>query len=494
MLSRLSVSRSATLVSAAQAGASLFPGIVAVSILILTIVRALSGIDMTWDAISYHLPFVAIRGGFSVKGDYQILDERTYYFQGFPVVLDYIRAGLWWIVGKPSAINLLAVMSIVSVAAFARLMFGVAFSWCVIALYAIPAVQTSASSAYTDVPGNCFLLIVVLCVCELWVDRRKAVSASWWASLLVFAFLAANSKLQLSVLTGFALLFAIVPCSILFIRSKPRLTLIFGVSACVLIVAGLIEITLLRNLIQFGDPIYPFGIHLGPLGFNGPMTSNNSYFAPYFAYLPNPIRWLISIIEYRALELRPITYTPGMGNVPKSSAAARMGGFFGFLVVFTICFFVRIVCISKDRRSSIFLVTFIIMSCIIPFFPSSYRSRYYLVWMMFLVIGSLILVQSAAIDLAITFKTVIFSAFIFVTSVTGAVYFQPNAPLALALIEMAQRAVEKTARPDETLCANDWQQSAFLTAPLFHPDLAKRLRYKVRVGDCGELRNLPFAP
>lgn len=468
------------------------PAALAIALLAVTFLRAIVSLDLSWDAIAYHTPFIALRMGFISPEQFQMRSGVAFYFDGFPPLLDYIRGVLWWATGRMQSANLLAPLSLLAVIVYAKARYTVPLSWCVIGLFAIPAVQTTASVNYTDLTANCFLLIVILSVCEAWADGARFTSRSWWAVLAAAAFMAINSKLHIAVLTFLVLGFGAVAL-IVFLhrrRTSPARWLGYGILA-----AGFFAILghhLIWSAFVFGNPLYPLNIVIGPLHIDGPYKDAADYFPPYLKDKPQALRWFYSIIEYRALELRPVTYTNGMGDVPLDSHSARMGGFFGFLAVFSAVFFVTNALRANAARARVLLVAFGVMTAVIPFLPASHETRYYLVWMMFLIVANLaILGEEPLLEAQRIYRLALLCAFIFVASVTGFRFVKLPVDRSPAYIAQARTQLERTVQAGGTYCGNDWLQIAFLLTPMFHQELAQARPYNIRVGDCTGLTSIP---
>jgi hypothetical protein len=198
------------------------------------------------------------------------------------------------------------------------------------------------------------------------------------------------------------------------------------------------------------------------------------------------------MIEYRALELRPIPYMSGMGDVPESAHSARMGGFFGFLTVFSSAFFVYNAMRVRTATSKVLLCAFGVTTIVVALMFSSHESRYYLVWMMFLVIANLAILKEDVLKEADrTYKLILLCSLLFVASVTGFFYLKPQRDWASLGIAEAHAQLDRTVRAGGTYCANDWKQMGFLLTPIFHPDIARERPYNIRVGDCSGLASIP---
>lgn len=453
----------------------------------------MSSIDVSWDAQAYHLPFVALRSGF-IGHDQFLLDQRLQaYYDGFPPLFDYVRGAFWYLSGRVEAINLLNLAALLALIVYLAARFALPWPWTTIGLFAIPAVQTAAASAYTDIAANAFLLIVLMSICEAWIDRSRIFRPSWWAVLFFSAFMAANSKLQITFLTFVLLASAVIPIG-LALRdarwSAGRIAL-----SALLALIGLLVIgnKLILNTIDFSNPVYPVAVQLGPLHLPGPVVDGDAFYPAYLAAVPRPIRWLLSAIEYRALELRPITYMNGMGDVlPVDAPSSRMGGFFGFLSVFSVIILVRAALWTKTRQARVLLVAFCLVTLLVAFMPGSYESRYYVFWMMFVVAAAMIVLAAADFaELRWVYHLVLLVSLFFVGNVTGYYFLKPQPWTTAQVVANTDQALADNVLAGDVICASAWAPGQIVLSPLFHPDLARERPYAVASGGCQDRKQLP---
>lgn len=443
--------------------------------------RALGAIDLAWDVISYHLPFIALRMGFISSDDYGLAPGLQLYFDGFPALLDYMRGVIWYVTGMPEAMNLLGLASVLSLALYLRSVWNVSSSWAFIAFMAVPAVHTAITSNYTDVISNVAVTVVILCCCEALLNEEIFSSKSFWVRIGLAALVAGNSKLQISFITALALgsLFLILIYRIWrpeFATSR----LGWRQVAAFLAVSVISAYTMIENTWAFGNPVYPVAVTIGSWTLNGSYKGGESYFPNYLMGSPQWWRWLVSVIEYRALELRIPTYSQGMGEVPEGTPSSRMGGFLGMFAVFLFLLLVKLTLIERKDGGLRLFIAFVITTIVCANLPSSHESRYYLTWMLLLI--SLVFVRLRQIgdySLAYSFKAAVVAAFVFVTSVTGGAYFTAQLPTDKYLID--KYASFLTSLPDGVeICASDNVRMAILASRLFQAHSSHR----VETGSC----------
>lgn len=469
------------------------PVIVAAALVLLVSRRALSHLDTSWDTLSYHLPFIARRMGFITLDQYQMAGPLEAYYSGFPALIDYGRGVLWWAFGRPEATNLFNLICLGVLALYANRAFKIEVSWVLIGLFSIPIVQVAVSTSYVDVASNATLTILVLSICDLWINPEKFTRPAPWAVLVAAAAAAANFKLQIGVVACLALPFAIPPTFRLLQEKRPNGLTIALISALTIVGLGLIGFNFLKNLFLYSNPLFPVSFSIGSWSFPGPLSSGSWDSPEYLKDAPRPLRWLLSIVEYRSLGTRAIPYTNGMGDVPLTNPGARMGGFFAALVVFSITALVGAVILRRDRMPRIFLIAFATMSLSMSFIPGAHETRYFMVWMMFLVITALAVLRAPGLeDFRTSYKIALIGSLFFVTSITGGLYFTNQGSTAAELVNSVSRPLlNRFVERGDTICLDEWDPVTFLFAPVFHPDLEAARPYKVKQHNCEGYKSIP---
>ena len=450
-------------------------------------------LDTSWDTLSYHLPFIARRMGFLTLEQYQMPQNLEDAFAGFPALVDYARGLLWWMFGKPEATNLLNLICLATLGLYVSRTYKVEFAWVLLALLAVPAVQTAVSTSYVDVSSNAIFLIFVLSLCDLWINTEKFSRPRPWIILVASASVAANFKLQIGLLVCFALPLVLPPIWKLLRKHKPQPATLALISLVATISLCLIGFNFLKNLIFYGNPIFPVRIQIGPWQLPGPYSSGDWGTLPYYPSAPQPVRWLLSILEFQSLGGRPLPYTNGMGDVPLQNPGARMGGYFAALVVISVGLLSLSMIHRRDRLSAVFLCAFIAISGMVSVIPGSHELRYLMSWMMFLVVASLIALKAPGLeDFRTAYKIAIVGSLVFVTSVTGGTYFMNYGAKAGALARsVAAPHLNKIVEKGDTICMDDWDPLTFLFAPIFHQELNSQRPYNVKQYGCQGYKRLP---
>lgn len=475
------------------------PAVLAAALVGLTCLKAITTVDMTWDTLSYHMPFAALRAGLMTPWQFQRgpveIDTLTAFYQGFPVLGDLLQGWMWRLSGRAEAINLLGIMSMTALVGYLKWAFRISAPWSFIGLFAIPQVQSAAAGGYIDVNASAALTILMLSICDLWANPHKFRSPARWIILFLGAFVAANSKLQTSLFVCFALPLVIPPTWRLLREQLANRRQIVGVALLQTCAALLILVNLVKNFILYHNPVFPIDLRIAGIHFSGAVKENWLSAGPMH-HLPQFVQWLLSILEFHALDGREIPYTNGMGNVSITSLGFEMGGFFSALVVGGVGFFILCVWLRRDRLSICFAAMLFYFTIMVALFPNSLILRYSLFWMMFLVTSCLILLRRHSLTLYLqSYKVVLFASLIFVTSVTGGIYFLPIGGKTMQeFVDStgADKILRRIVVPGDVICLGmAWQgvgkfdnRFTIIFAPVFHKALASERAFAIKEGFC----------
>ena len=471
------------------------------ALIALICLKAIVGIDLVWDSLAYHLPFTALRAGILSKWQFQLHPHLRQLYLGSPVLGDLLRGWLWRLSGRPEAVNLLGVISLLGLIGYLKWAFRLEAGWTLIGLLAIPAVQTAAAGNYLDLPANAMLAGLLFAVCDLWINPGRYSRPAPWIVLLLLAGAAGNMKLHTGVLACLAYLFTIPPYYRI-VRRSPAGWAKALPAICWLGGALLVSVNLIKNFLFHRNPFYPLDLSIAGLHLPGPwipdvwLTSSGPYDG-----VPGPISFFLSALEYHALDGRGIPYTNGMGDVAATSLSAHMGGSFSALLVASICFLILALLRRRDKSAFTYFICFLICTAIVAFVPNARALRYVMFWMMFLVIGCLLLLRRP--DLAAYargYKIILFGSLAFVTSVTGAIYFTPVWHSMQNEVDRAgvEKLLQAAVAPGDVIClptGKDGWDTRFVVyfAPIFHQQLAKARPYGIKEGECEGYKTIPVS-
>ncbi len=350
----------------------------ALALLASVLRAALHDVCQAWDSPYYHLPFAARFGGVLGPDDYVFSPDNAARFVGFPLLAERIQGLLYRLSGRPEAANLLGFAAVPLLALYLRARARVPASVSVFALFAIPLVQTHATSTYVDLPANAAAAVFLLEAFTLLRARRRP-RAFRVALALVPATIAAQMRFQLLPTVGLGLALLGLAC----LRRRPGAPKRAPLAALLLGLPCVLG-KLLANLARFGNPVYP--VELRVLGHALPFheTRYESY-PEDLAHTPQPVRFVYSVLE-RGL---PPLGTPSRWTVDQFAAgtpAHRMGGSFGPYMIALLLALTALVLAGRGRGRARWLAGLLLgLTAVVAPAPQSHELRYYLVWPMVLV-------------------------------------------------------------------------------------------------------------
>ena len=454
--------------------------------------KALTDLDGTWDSIAYHLPFAALRTGIFGADEYGLTSFLASCFAGFPAAPDYLKGLLWRTFGTANAANLVSVLALVLFCTFLNRAFRIPLTIGGLGVAAIPVIHVNLAGNYTDLVSNLAFTAALLLTTRIFLDEKPRPWSLVGARLCCGT--AANFKLQFVVFAS-ALAFGLL--GLVIVRrwatdlhqelgpwTGPFLALtLVGVGACFAVPA--------RNALLFGNPLYP--VKLTILGYALPGTVGpEAYTQPvYLRGAPQPVRWLLSVLEYHAFDFRPVPYTVGQGDVPATAPSSRMGGYLAWLVLMNLGVFAWRIASGRSAKRYVVAVGFAAGTLLVAMLPSSHELRYFSFWVLYLLtINMVFLWNDAAVSIAERrlFSMMIISAFLFVVSITGGVYvksYHRTIPKLISDLGIRERFVSKF-EAGGSYCLINWGAFPMLAAPQFHRELgiAYRVKHASSRGDC----------
>jgi hypothetical protein len=262
----------------------------------------------------------------------------------------------------------------------------------------------------------------------------------------------------------------------------------FAVSGVVL---PLIFATPMKNLLLYGNPYFPVRLDLFGHGLPGAEDAYSS--SPvWLEHAPRTVRFLCSLLE---IGLRPLSDSRRWTIdqwMPPDAPGYRMGGFFNAYVLAHVGLLVWRVVFDRTRVVRVVAVGFGLLTLVISLMPQSHELRYYMVWMIVLVMANLWLAsrteapkkrQAWLGGLAIVALGV-------VLVVTHGVYAYPSGSSFDDLVsaKVDERVVRGIGR-GERVCVSR-EPFDVLWAPVFHPERTYVLKEAESPADCGGFRLL----
>lgn len=366
----------------------------AIALMIATLIflKAFIDIDTNYDVGWYHLPFAARIWGIVPAESFSSENIVEYRYAGFPLLTHFFQGLLWKLSGRVQAANLVGYLSLIVYFLTLRSFFQVPLYLSTIAIFAIPAVLTHASTSFVDLPGNVGAAVLMMMIYRFFSQSQLPSKPE-----LLFAFLgaamAANTKPQLQPLIFVLFWVAGIRLGWLYFKytasGKRRLwqTVILAAIASILIFA-----TPIKNVALYGNPFYPIKIQVAGIVLNHKLTPET------YSEGNRPQKWLQSI-----LEINTPRWSTDQWNGGNEKYLDRAGGFFGAYVVFNLLLLLGLTIREqllnrksteqKSRQAIAALATILLVSLIPANFPQSHELRYFMFWMITLVSLNLSLVS-----------------------------------------------------------------------------------------------------
>jgi hypothetical protein len=458
--------------------------------------RALLTIDPYYDTFAYHLPFAARMIGLCPSSCYRMNEFLETRFLAFPKLFELLHGAVWLLAGTPQVADVLNLAFLAAFAFYLRRAFAVPFAWTLVGLFAVPLIQIHVTASYIDLPLNLAVGVAILAIMNM---VRLGGEFGWGPLSLVVACLAfaANSKLTMIPV---AAVLGLVMLGLLATRlARGRAAgpfrpgggrgwlMLIGLS---FVAGATIAGTALRNLICFGNPIYPVELHAFGVslpGLESALIPGDDSLAPAWLSVPSPLRWLASVLEVGGYADRPLpwTYDQGLcltGPVLEdclggTGPSFRMGGYFAGYVLFLIAFLGVQMGRLGMRERRLVLATIGSETILAAVLPHSHELRYYLFWIIVLVALNLICVFSprfAPASGSVARQVLAFGMLLTLACVvlmTKAHYLAPTGPTIRSLLsELRVDSYMEKVVDGDTICIDpDWQPFSFLFAPVFHP-------------------------
>jgi hypothetical protein len=458
---------------------------------------ALHDASQAWDVGYYHLPFAGRLAGLLPETTYIFSAANLARYQGFGLLAELLQGALWRVTGRPESVNVVAFSTLPLLAWFAQRRLRVPWHLTILLLTAIPLVHTHATSAYVDLPGNAAASVLVLLTLEAYVSERPMGVRTAGLALFVAA-IAANIKplLEPTVIVTLALLGA----RAWKLRKPGSASRWLGLAALAL---PLVFATPLKNLVLYGNPFFP--VRLSLFGHALPGLEDAYSSSPvWLEHAPRSVRFLASVFE---VGLRPLS-DPRRWTIdqwtPPDAPGYRMGGFFDLYVFAQLALLGWRIVAVRTRAVRVAAIGFGLLTMFVSVMPQSHELRYYMVWMIVLVLCNAWLAcrmeaeapgtvrgswRKSALGPACLAGTAV-TALVVVLVATRGVYAYPSGMTYDELVheKVDERTVSGIDR-DERVCVAR-EPFDVLWAPVFHPERAYVLKEAESASECGSFRLL----
>jgi hypothetical protein len=381
------------------------------------------------------MPFAAFRIGLSSINDFVLPRHLMASYMGFPPTLDIINGLIWRITGNVNYANLVNVFALGLFALFLSTNFRVPIGLALLGLLAIPIVQPMATTLFPDVFSNALFCMALISLASYLVEGNRNRQLQMLATCSFCLVAAANSKPQFVILSGLVMGCILIHMSYVFLRKRVFQNQdrtdsrhdLFVLAVLILATIGVYWVPL-RNLIFYGNPIFPMEVSVAGHILPGAFKPDNWREPLYLEHTMQPVRWLLSVLEYHAFDGRPLPYTLGQGDVPGDSMSSRMGGFFFPLVAASLT---SVGCMLRQRVDAFdraMLAIGMLATLVVAFLPGSHELRYYSFWMMFLVAYALILASRQVSTVGRAYFISLLITFCYVINMTGGTYLLNHGP------------------------------------------------------------------
>lgn len=450
-----------------------------------------------WDPLFYHLPFAARLWRITPAGAFGFVDYLEAVYRGFPLLTKGLQGFLWRVTGRMQAANLVALGSLVLYCAFARAYLRLPGAVLFLALIATPLIQIHATTSFVDLPAN------LACAAALILAYRRCLTRAvpaWWETGLLILALGATANMKMQLLPVVLLALGTVLARLAYLYRAGDQAARAGIArtvAALAVAVPLIFATYLKNTVLYHNPLYPIPVEL--FGIALPFGWDAYPKAPtYLQDAPQAVRWLCSILEFRAFDpARPYLWTGDQGAVPDGSPGDRMGGYCFPFVLLNLALLVLLAVRTRSRAARIGALGFLLLSVLTAFLPQSHLLRYYLYWMITLLTLNITLLSQARPRRRVPVTLGGFAALccvclLAVAWLTQGVYLRPTDQRArldyIAAIEPDIRAAVAQS-PD--LCVTGGSQLAYLYAETFHAPLHYSVKSAFEADECGTRLVLP---
>ncbi len=357
--------------------------LVAVIICIAIFLKAIIDVDNNYDIGWYHLPFSARIWGIIPESSFLAGAKVEDRFDGFPLLAHFFQGLFWKITNRVQSTNLVGYFSLIIYFFFLRGYFRVPLYLSAIALFSIPAVLTHAATSFVDLPGNIGASVAVMMIYRFFCSKSLPNKKELLAAFLGAA-MAANTKPQLTVLMVLVWTIAIIRLIWLYVTNT-QFNGGKAISALFLsaIASGLIFATPIKNVVLYGNPVYPVKVQVAGIVLNHRTTPAT------YSEGNRPQKWLQSILEINTPEWSADQFN----RTNDERLLDRAGGFFGAYVIFNLLLLILFnfkktsLQLNENNQvnSNVALIILIIASIFVANFPQSHELRYLMFWMITLV-------------------------------------------------------------------------------------------------------------
>lgn len=458
---------------------------ISVVFLIFLLIKCVIYIDASGDTWMYQLPFAARLWGIVPESYYLFEGEtqRETTFIGYPLLANFLQGFFWKFFGvlHPQGANLLSFFALIGFIIFLQNYFKIPFYYSAISLLAVPLIHIATTACYVDLFGNIGVAITILMTYLLYT-KDNFLS---WRNVIIFTIggaIAGNTKFLLTVPVAIVLAFVlgkIITSYWLKIKEhkKPiQFSKIGLLLRTTVMVSCVMFFTEIKNLILYGNPLYPLKVQIGNIVLNHAVNFTSATYVSENLRAMFPLhRWIHSLLEIGAFDSRrPLKWTIAMDFVPLDSDSYGVGGYFAIYVVFNVLLLLYLG-LQKNRDSRTALGLFIIMSLVTAFMPLSHQLRFYMYWMMVVISLNLYLLIQLSGNLRFSwikakYFTLLATVILFnFATATHWDYTYPEAYSLQKLMNNVDYSIVEKIQDGEDVCLVGFTPFTFLYNAKFHP-------------------------
>jgi hypothetical protein len=362
----------------------------------------------------------------------------------------------------------------------------------------VPLIHIASTACYVDLFGNIGASIAILMTYLLYI-KKDFLNPRNIIIFTIGAGIAANTKYLMVPPVFIIFIFALIRIILLYfpqwqtqssLKKTQQISCFLGLT---LFIGILIFATEFKNIVLYQNPFYPMKIEIAGITLNHLVEPSSNYMSEQIQGMSPLTRWIFSLLEIGAFDKqRPWLWTIAMDYVPLNSNSFGMGGYFAIYVVFNLLLF-AFLCTHWNQETKTALIMMIVMSLITIFLPFSYQLRYYMYWIITLIIINLYLVgkeQNSEKKLAfVNWNNVGYFCLAIVISfgvITRWDYTYPNAMSLQKFMSEHNRVEQKIInqiKDGEKVCIVSSHPVIFLYSSKFHQGRDYSLKYEFPISD-----------
>ena len=333
--------------------------------------RAANHFDPSWDSLAYHLPFAAYRAGVDIP--FHLDDGLIALYEGAPPLPELAMGVIWRLTDSVASVGLGNYLALALFVGWCGLVLRASFWVVTLVSLSAPLVIIHTSVAYIDLLTNAFLAVGAATLVYLWLFPERATRLMLVGGLLGLA-AACWSKYTMTPFAGvlFLLYVPVAWRTLVALRWKRTVTLVVIVG-----VAAVAAMPYIRNLVEYGNPFWPFRTPLIGSLFPYLFDNDSPSRPPGLAQASSIEAFVRSLFEidlpwsYAARARWSIDSGGDVGE------AYRMGGFWGLGSLFFLLAMLGLLW-AHGRRGHVVAIGALVTLGLVALVPQSNELRYWM--------------------------------------------------------------------------------------------------------------------